>query len=126
MADPDEETLTVYVPTEDSELQDIIADGSAIVGSQYRHTGRLRIDFEGNLYNLDGLHEFESKLQRAAERHLANEGRGAETVACAYIDQKEVVAVGQYDVQTRKIAIHHADRLNNWLGRNDSSDILSD
>lgn len=112
----DEETLTVYVPAEDSELRETIARGSAIVGSEYRDTGRLRIDFEGNVYGLEQLKEFEAKLQRAAERHLANDGRGAETVACAYVDPGEVVAVGEYDVWSGEVTIHVDDRLQEWLG----------
>lgn len=116
MADADEQTLTVYVPAEDSELRETIVAGSAIVGSEYRDTGRLRIDFEGNVYDLEELVEFKAKVQRAAERHLANDGRGAETRACAYVDQDEVVAVGDYDPRLEELTIHVEDVLQYWLG----------
>lgn len=115
MGNEDAQTLTVYVPAEDSKLRDKIAPGSAIVGSEYQDTGRLRIDFEGNVHGLDQLEEFEAKLQRAAERHLAKDGWGAETVACAYVEAGEVVAVGDYEVQAGKASIHD-DCLQDWIG----------
>ena len=115
MADEDEQTLPIYVPAEDSKLREKIAPGSAIVGSEYQDTGRLRIDFEGNLYDLEELEEFEAKLQRATERHLANDGRGVETVACAYVDRGEVVAVGEYDSAEKHVSISGDEILEDWL-----------
>lgn len=119
MSNQAEQTLTVYVPTEDSKLRTKIAPGSAIVGSEYQDTGRLRLDFEGNVYNLEELEEFEAKLQRAAERHLAHDGRGAETVACAYVDPEEVIAVGEYDVRSGEVTIHLDDLLQEWANRSE-------
>lgn len=115
MAEEGRQPLTVYVPAEDSKLREAIAPGSAIVGSEYQNTGRLRIDFEGNIYDLEELEEFETKLHRAAERHLANDGRGAETMACAYVDPEEVVAVGEYDLAENNVNISGDEILEDWL-----------
>lgn len=44
------ETLTVYVPAPGSRLRkEVVRDGAGMVGSEVQGTGRIRVDFEGDV-----------------------------------------------------------------------------
>lgn len=113
-------TPTVYVPASESELRERIVSGSGIVGSAYGETERLRIDFEGNLYELDELEDYEERVKRAAERHQAHKEQGYSTSACAYVDPDEVIAVGSFDPAKGQLEIGRPEVLEAWLS--DSSE----
>lgn len=114
-AEPD--TLEVYVPAEGSPLYEKIAPGSGIVGSEVGDTGRLRIDFEGNLYDLDELRRYADRVARAAERHLwrGENGERYQTVACAYVDADQVIAVGSFRPTEGALSESDRNRLRRWL-----------
>lgn len=109
--------LTVYVPAPDSELRDHIKAGSGIVGSPYGDTGRLRIDFEGNLYQLPELKDYADRVKRAAERHLwrGENGERYPTSACAYVSPEEVVEIGSWDPEGGKLEITDQGMVRSWL-----------
>lgn len=107
-------TLAVYVPTEDSELRDEIRPGSGIVGSEYGDTGRLRVDYEGDI---EMYNSFEDRLKRAAERHTwerPDGRRGYPTSACAYVDPSEVIQVGEYDLDAEELRVSDEERISSW------------
>lgn len=111
------DTLPVYVPAEDSPLREKIAPGSGIVGSEVGDTGRLRIDFEGNLYDLDELERYADRVARAAERHLwrGENGERYSTVACAYVDWSQVVVVGSFNTAEETLMIDRQEVVQDWL-----------
>ena len=59
--------LTVYVPARPA-LH--IRDGSGIVGSPGDEGGRVRIDYEGNIYGSPALRTYATRVFHAAGRHL--------------------------------------------------------
>lgn len=113
----DQSSLTVYVPKKGTELRDQIASGSGIVGSPYADTGRLRLDFEGNLHGLPELERFADRVARAAERHTweSAEGEGYPTSACAYADRDAVVAVGTFHPAAGRVTVQKTRVLQQWL-----------
>lgn len=112
------ETLSVYVPKEGTELREHIAQGSGIVGSPYGDTGRLRLDYEGNLHGLPELERFADRVARAAERHTweTAEGKGYPTSACAYTDPNQVVKVGEFVPEDGRVKVSDEESLAGWLG----------
>lgn len=117
----DQDSLTVYVPKKGTELRDQIAPGSGIVGSPYGDTGRLRLDFEGNLHGLPELECFADRVARAAERHTweSAEGEGYPTSACAYADPEAMIAVGTFDRLAGRITVEDEEELTDWLRSKD-------
>lgn len=108
--------LAVYVPT-DEQLQEKIADGSGIVGSEVSEIGRLRLDFEGNQELYDS---YEARVQRAAERHLwdgPDGQRGYPTSAMAYADPDAVAQVGWWTPDTKSLEVTDPSTLTAWLGK---------
>ncbi|HEY9282358.1 MAG TPA: hypothetical protein VIP46_02790 [Pyrinomonadaceae bacterium] len=84
--------LTVYIPRAGSYAAQVIAAGSAIVGSPSGNGDTIRIDFEGNLYGaVNG--SFDDCLARAAGRHVER----YPTCARLTVNPNDVIAVGSYD-----------------------------
>lgn len=108
--------LTVYVPAHDTDLRREIDPASGVVGSPYRESGRLRIDFESNRLGLDEFAGFADRVQRAAERHRWNNSEGYPTSACAYVDPEMVVEVGEFDTRDGRVRVIREDELADWLG----------
>jgi hypothetical protein len=111
-------TLTVYVPTDSSaEALLGIKPGSGIVGSPEHDdplagmpaltdeltSGRIRIDYEGNLYFAHNLTTFEERVYHAADRHLYDGGRGYPTIARKWVPRRWLREVGVYDYATRRL-----------------------
>lgn len=105
--------LAVYVPREHTELREEIWSGSGIVGSEVGETGRLRLDFEGDE---EVFPDFESRVRRAAERHVweGPDGQGYPTRACAYCSRDEVVQVGVYDTERNELTVTTRAALAAW------------
>lgn len=108
--------LTVYVPAPETDLRGKIDPASGVVGSPYRDTGRLRIDFESNRLDLDEFATFADRVRRAAERHLWNDQEGYPTSACAYVEPELVVEVGEFDTEEGRVRVTKEDVLADWLG----------
>lgn len=107
--------LFVYVPRPDSDLDDAVWAGSGIVGSPVGTSGRLRVDYEGDQ---DIYPRYADRVRRAAERHRYNREhrKGYPTRACAFVDPDEVVRVGRYDPEKRRVIVAHPEPLEAWLG----------
>lgn len=107
--------LSVYIPTEGSDLRDEIWPGSGIVGSEVGHTGRLRIDYEGD----DDLYpRFRDRVRRAADRHLwegPDGSRGYPTKACAYVDPDVLLEVGHWDVSEKNLELYREEPVAKWM-----------
>lgn len=110
------EELTIFVPTEDSELRAKVKVGAGVVGSEVGGTGRIRIDFEGNE---DLFGSFGARIRRAAERHLWTGPygkRGYPTQACAYVSIDELISIGTYDPESKRVEVSDEAVLLEWLG----------
>lgn len=106
--------LQIFVPVA-PELRERIWDGSGIVGSTVKDTGRLRLDFEGDE---DTYSTFEERVRRAAERHLW-EGPGGKkgypSSAVAYADPGAVKQVGWWDDRDGSVEVTDPALLAKWL-----------
>lgn len=117
------EELTVYVPAPGTRLrEEIIWDGSGVVGSEVGGSGRLRIDYEGDD---DLFPTFGTRVRRAAERHTweGPDGKsGYPTSACAYVSPEEVIAVGSYRPEEGQLDVTDRAAVEEWLGLDQLSD----
>ena len=106
--------LTVYVPRPESDLRRTIWPGSGIVGSEQGDTGRFRVDFEGDR---DRYPAYKDRVRRAAERHSWFDGEraGYPTRACAYVDEDELIAVGNYALDSDQLVVNDRKALEEWL-----------
>jgi hypothetical protein len=94
-------TLTVYLPAAGAPDTSGISAGSGVVGPELPDaTGRIQIDFEGNLYDAVNMRRYEERVYHAASRQLWNNGRGYPTVARLWVEPTSVIAVGTIDVDT--------------------------
>lgn len=111
------ESLTVYVPAPGSRLrEEVVREGSGMVGSEVSDTGRVRVDFEGDAEVFD---TFGARVRRAAERHTWTHPaarKGYPTRACAYVSRDELVAVGRYEPAKKRVTVTDEDRVEEWLG----------
>lgn len=107
--------LPVFVPREDASLQETIEPGSGIVGSR-REDGRVRIDYEGNLYGAANITTFADRVYHAASRHTAHEGRGYPTRARQVVERDELVQVGCFDEKLGIVRVERPLPLQRWLG----------
>lgn len=114
--------LDVYVPAPDSELLQEVDPGSGIVGSEVEDTGRLRVDFEGNRYDYEAFARYVQRVERAADRHRARQGRGYPTTACAYVNPSEVIRIGGFDPEEGRLVISDRDQLAEWLDVDEVAD----
>jgi hypothetical protein len=102
--------LKVYVPREGSFAAQVIAPGSAIVGSPSDSGDTVRIDFEGNVFGAANG-SFRDCLARAAGRHVEK----YPTRARLYVnDDEEVIAVGTYDTETRELRLERPGLLEDY------------
>lgn len=110
------ESLTVYVPARGSRLrEEVVREGSGMVGSEVSDTGRVRVDFEGDS---EVFSTFGERVRRAAERHTwtSPDGReGYPTRACAYVTPGELVAVGTYEPGEARVTVTDKEALKGWL-----------
>lgn len=107
--------VTVCVPAPDSDLADAIWRGSGVVASEVRGSDRLRVDYEGNA---DLFPTFGARVRRAAERHMwrdRGDEQGFPTSACAYVDPDQVIAVGRYDPERKRVEVTDEETLKGWL-----------
>ena len=111
--------LAIFCPKPDSILAKTLKAGSAIVGDADAVTdGRLRVYYEGNLYNAENMRYFSQRLLHAAGRLTAN----YPTVAQAYIPLDELYEVGVYDTDTKTALISKPESLRAWCP---DADVLS-
>lgn len=101
--------LTVYVPAPDSPFSALVWAGSAIVGRQ-PHGGQVEVYYEGAR---DGrAPHLHARLELAAGRLLER----YPTVARALVPAQELVAVGAYDPDWRRLTVTSPDVLAAWCG----------
>lgn len=114
------EPLTVYVPAPGSRLrEEVVRQGSGMVGSEMGDSGRIRVDFQDET---DAFPTFADRVRRAAERHTweGPDGReGYPTNACAYVSPDELVPVGRYDPEAKRVHVNDERALEEWLGVDD-------
>lgn len=105
--------IPIYVPAPDATLP-YIASGSAIVGNMESALGRIRIDYEGNIFNFQNLRHYADRVRHAADRHVNN----YPTVARAWVMLNQLRIVGEYDTDSHKVWVNDldADKLAVWLG----------
>ena len=107
--------LNVYVPAPASDLG--IVPGSGIVGTrQERTTHRCRlvlIDYEGNLYGAMNIRTLEDRLHHAAGRHIMR----YPTVARRLARVSELVFVGDYYYDEKRLLVVRPDLLEEWRAR---------
>lgn len=102
--------LKVYVPISDT-LLTRIAPGSGVVGSP--EGGRLRIDFEGNLYGAVNIKTYADRCYHAADRHRTR----YPTVARMFVARSELAEVGELlDHGVVPNNAFSVDSLLTWLG----------
>lgn len=107
--------LAVYVPAPDSDLEEIVWPESGMVGSPFGESGKLRVDYEGDL---ETYPTYEVRIARAAERHLharSSGERGYPTRACAWVDPGEVVEVGRWEPVAGELEITDPEAVVGWL-----------
>lgn len=102
-------TLTIYVPMAGNDLG--VKEGSAMVGTDFGQD-RITIDYEGNLYGALNAVLFKDKLTIAAGRHVER----YPTIARMFVHTGQVLAVGSYNTETRRIYIDNAEALESWIG----------
>src|ERR1035437_2667801 len=90
--------MEVYVPAEDSPLKAVIKQGSGIVGLD-EEDEHVTIYYEGNVYGAMNLKTFKERIACAAGR-LATK---YPTVAKMRAKREELVLVGQFDYETRRL-----------------------
>lgn len=111
--------LTVYVPAQNSELRQIIAPGSGIVGSavETEEGPKIRIDFEGNIYGADNIKTFGDRVYQAVSRHGGPDQPPYPTTARRVVDPHTVKAVGHFDQKEGRVIVEDQDALLEWLER---------
>lgn len=115
-------TLTVYLPRDIERPLLGIREGSGIVGGcQPAPSGRIAVDYEGNIYGSNGLSRYANRVLHAAGRHAT----AYPTVARARVEADELVAIGEFDETSGEITLAGDDereQLCRWLGVSDLDD----
>lgn len=89
--------LTIYVPSPGGRVSQYVAPGSGIVGvADEKRPDRVRIWYEGNLYDAENMRTYKDRLMHAADRAATN----YPTVARATVPKDDLIAVGVYDTET--------------------------
>jgi hypothetical protein len=91
--------------------------GSGIVGPEADPQELIRIDFEGNVHDIDALQRFADRVERAAERHKWRglDGERYPTSACAHVTRGDLVRIGRFDLLTRTLDVEDRQSLAEWL-----------
>jgi hypothetical protein len=96
--------LNVYVPVAGTPAADSIKKGSAIVADPADTTGgsgNVLVSFEGNLHGDVNLTTLKQKVEFASGRLVDN----SPTAAKMAISSNDLVHVGVYDTQSKKLSI---------------------
>jgi hypothetical protein len=106
----------VLVPVPGSPSAQIISPGSAVVSPQDEpgpREGVRACHYEGNIYDVDCLRTFGSRLMHAAGRAQSH----YPTIAKGWHPESELVVVGRYDLSSEVFTLT-GDRsaLEEWLG----------
>lgn len=102
--------VNVYTPTPGSLSCASIHEGSGIVGTPLGGSGRVLIDFEGNLYGAENMRTYEERLLHAADRHRTR----YPTMARMAVRVAELHLVGTYDTDTRTLLVTDEAALAAW------------
>jgi hypothetical protein len=102
------DVLNVYVPARPSHLNGVIRPGSGIVGAADPETGRVVIDYEGNLHGAANLTTWEACVRHAAGSHRVR----YPTVARTMVAEAELVKVGELDGD--EILVTDKDLVDEW------------
>lgn len=118
----------VYVPAPDAGIRAVIDDGSGIVGTPFAEWWSARygatdvhvpdrrtlIDYEGNRFGAHNMRTFADRVRHAHGRHVT----GYPTVARASVRPAELVAVGTFYPEWRRVDVENAEQLvalSKWL-----------
>jgi hypothetical protein len=99
--------LTVYVPAPGSRLRRVVLAASAVVGCE--QPGPVEVYFEGDRFG-DGM-DFHTRLELAAGRLTER----YPTVARATVDDGQLIEVGDYEPDWRRLTVTDRATLAAWL-----------
>lgn len=103
--------LNILVPKRGTTVLFSIRRGSGIVGSK-EDDGLLRVDYEGNIYGMQGMHTYEERVFHAADRHAQR----YPTVARLHAPEEAFYIVGTIDTDTWHITLDPTMKniINDW------------
>ena len=116
---PANRLVPVYIPHPESLLSKLIAKGSGIVGTPMG-LDSVTIYYEGNLYGAKNLRRFAERVLQATERMRMR----YPTVATSQVDPREVIQVGVYDPEERRVILsERPDAFTYWVDLSDPKEL---